>query len=105
MTSFMVDPARLREAAERLGRAAGAARAVVDHPGVVRGWAQDGGCEQLRDAAARFARRWEHGLRLLADDLGRTRDVLTLVADTYASADDGVAGSFGPAGAPAGAAR
>ncbi len=98
MARFEVDPGRLREAAERLGRAVAAARAVVDHPGVVRGRAQDSGCEQLRDAAARFARRWDHGLTLLASDLGCTRDVLVLVADTYESADGVASRAFSWAG-------
>lgn len=105
MTRFTVDPERLRAAAERLGRAATAARAVVDHPGVVRGRAQDSGCEQLRDAAARFAQRWEHGLTLLADDLGRTEDVLRLVADTYTAAEDVASRSFDWVGPPAGTRR
>lgn len=95
MARFEVDPGRLRETADRLQRAVTAARAVAEHPGVVRGRAQDGGCEQLRDAADRFARRWEHGARLLADDLGRTRDVLLLVADTYVAAEEVTARSLG----------
>ncbi len=94
MATYEVDPERLRQAAEQLGRAAAAANAVVDHPGVVRGRAQDGGCVQLRDAAARFARRWEHGLSLLADDLGRSRDVLMMVVTNYEAADDVASRSF-----------
>jgi hypothetical protein len=43
-------------------------RRLLAHPGAVRGRAQDGGDDELRDAAALLADRWAWGLQVLLDD-------------------------------------
>lgn len=87
MAQYQVKTAELRNMVEQLTAAAEASRAVVAHPGVVRGRAQDGGADVLRDAGARFADRWHHGLRLMSAETQRIADQLTMVADTYDQAE------------------
>lgn len=91
MARYQVQTGELREIADALAGAVKASTAVVHHPGVVRGRAQDGGDPALRDAAELFADRWEYGLRLMAADGQRMVDVLRLTADTYDRADAAVA--------------
>lgn len=64
--------------------AARAAREVSEHPGQVRGRAQDGGDEELRDAAALMADRWQWSLDRLAGDVSRWTALLHVVIDQYA---------------------
>lgn len=87
MSRYQVQTAQLREIAETLRAAVRAADAVVVHPGVVRGRAADAGDDDLRDAAAVFADRWEYGLRQMTVSGRRMADALTLAADTYEGAD------------------
>ena len=98
MSRFEVDTGGLRNVASTLRSAADAAERVVAHPGVVRGHAQDGGDEGLRDEAARFAERWEHGLRLMSAHSRRTADSLTLAADTYEQAEAATAAAWSRTG-------
>lgn len=94
MARYRVQTAELREIADRLTAAADASRAVVEHPGVVRGRAQDGGADVLRDAGERFADRWQYGLRVMSADAQRVVDLLRVVADSYDQADAAVAASL-----------
>ena len=87
MAQYQVKTAELRNMVEQLSAAAEASWAVVAHPGVVRGRAQDGGADVLRDAGERFADRWHDGLRLMSAETQRIADQLTMVADTYDLAD------------------
>lgn len=83
MPRYQVQTGQLREAAAALARAAEVARSLVEHPGVVRGRAHDGGDELLAAAGAQFADRWQHGLRLMSAHSQRMADALRLAADTY----------------------
>ena len=87
MAQYQVKTAELRTVVEQLLAAAEASWAVVAHPGVVRGRAQDGGADVLRDAGERFADRWHDGLRLMSGETQRIADQLTMVADTYDQAE------------------
>ncbi len=98
MSRYQVRTAELREIAGMVAAAADAAKAVVEHPGVVRGRAQDGGDDDLRDQAARFADRWEHGLRLMAAQAQRMADALRLAADTYDQAERASAAAWSRTG-------
>ena len=87
MARYQVQTAELRGMVDQLSAAADASWAVVAHPGVVRGRAQDGGADVLRDAGERFADRWHYGLRLMSAETQRIVDLLNVVADTYDQVD------------------
>lgn len=97
MAQYGVRTAQLRDVAETLAAAAEALRGVVEHPGIVRGRAQDSGDDGVRDAAERLADRWEHAMQLMAAESQRLVDVLRLAADTYDEADAVVAAVFATA--------
>lgn len=80
---YAVRTDRLRAVADALADAVTAAAGVADHPGVVRGRAQDAGDDELRDQAAAFADRWEHGLHLMVGHGRRMSDALRSAADGY----------------------
>jgi hypothetical protein len=93
-SAFGVDLDELRSLVERVEAAAEAARAVDEHPGVVRGRAQDSGSTELRDAAVELADRWHEALRRLTGDGERLAAVLRMVLETYAEADRQAASVF-----------
>jgi hypothetical protein len=82
-----VDVGELQTLVQWLQSAVSAARQVQEHPGVVRGRAQDGGWPPLRDAAAELADRWEWSLGSLADDADRVAALLQLAVDRYVEAE------------------
>jgi hypothetical protein len=84
---------RLRATARRLDAASRAAHGLCEHPGRVRGLAQDGGDQELRDAAAELARRWHWSLEQLAGGTSRWAALLELAADQYAEVEREVAGT------------
>ncbi|HEX8496797.1 MAG TPA: type VII secretion target [Actinomycetales bacterium] len=98
MADLEVRTGELRATADVLAQAVRAARSVVEHPGVVRGRAQDGGCLDLREAAVEFAARWQHALGLMVTDISRTADALRLAADTYDQAESVTLAALGPGG-------
>ncbi|HET8615519.1 MAG TPA: hypothetical protein VFL94_08350 [Actinomycetales bacterium] len=63
--SFGVRTGVLHQECESLRRAVEQSRRLLDHPGLVRGRAQDCGDDDLRDAAALLASRWQYGLQAL----------------------------------------
>jgi len=89
---------QLRATALRLDAASRAARSLCEHPGRVRGLAQDGGDDALRDAAAELARRWHWSLDQLAGATSRWAALLDLAADQYAEAERQVASTAGRLG-------
>ncbi len=66
--SYHVRTSALDQLCTDLQRAVDQGRQLLEHPGVVRGRAQDGGDEDLRDAAVLLADRWQWGLQVLVDD-------------------------------------
>ena len=89
---------QLRATALRLDAASRAAWSLCDHPGRVRGLAQDGGDDELRAAAAELARRWHWSLDQLAGATSRWAALLDLAADQYAEAERQVASTAGRLG-------
>ena len=85
--AFTAPVEELRAGARRLDAASRAALAVCEHPGRVRGLAQDGGDDELRDAAAELARRWQWALEQLAGGTSRWAALLVLAAEHYAEAE------------------
>jgi hypothetical protein len=94
-SAFAVQTDRLRALADTLSDAAAAATAVVEHAGVVRGRAQDGGDDELRQQAGVLADRWEHGLGLMIGHSRRMADALRLAADCYDCAEQLAAADAG----------
>jgi hypothetical protein len=85
--AFTAPADRLHATARHLDGAARAARSVCEHPGRVRGLAEDGGDPELRDAAAELARRWHWSLEQLAGSTSRWAALLDLAAEHYAQAE------------------
>lgn len=100
MAEIGVRTSELRATAGRLQQAVRAARAVVEHPGVVRGRAQDSGSLELREAAVELAARWQYALGLMVTDIARTADALLQAAETYDQAESIALGVLGPAERP-----
>lgn len=96
MGRYQVQTGQLREICGHLRGGARAAFDLVEHPGVVRGRAGDGGDPVLREAAELFAQRWQHGLALMGADARRLADVLQLVAETYERADAAATSAMTP---------
>jgi hypothetical protein len=65
---YRVRTSALGEVCDGLERAVQHGRRLLEHPGVVRGRAQDGGNDDLRDAAVLLADRWQWGLQVLLDE-------------------------------------
>jgi hypothetical protein len=66
-----------------LRRAVDQGQRLLEHPGVVRGRAQDAGDDVLRDAVVAFAARWEWGLQVLVDDAAALARDITAAARLY----------------------
>lgn len=65
---YRVRTSALDQVCAGLERAVEHGRRLLEHPGLVRGRAQDAGDDELRDAAALLADRWQWGLQVLLDD-------------------------------------
>jgi len=96
--SFTAPIDALRATAQHLDAASRAARAVCEHPGRVRGLAQDGGDAELRDAAAELARRWHWSLEQLSGATSRWAALLYLIAEQYAEVERQASGTLGTLG-------
>lgn len=66
--TYAVGTSALDELCRALESATARGRQLLQHPGVVRGRAQDGGDDELRDAAVLFADRWQWALQAMVDD-------------------------------------
>lgn len=66
--AYQVRTSALDQLCADLQRAVEQGRRLLEHPGVVRGQAQDAGDDDLRDAAVHLADRWTWGLQVLLDD-------------------------------------
>src|SRR3954468_3574366 len=84
---FTAPAERMHATARHLDAAARAARSVCEHPGRVRGLADDGGYPERREAAAELARRWHWSLEQLAGSTSRWAALLDLAAEHYAEAE------------------
>jgi hypothetical protein len=73
----------LDQLCDDLQRAVAHGRQLLDHPGVVRGRADDAGDETLRHAVVAFATRWEWCLQALVDDTAALLGDLRAAAQVY----------------------
>lgn len=81
--TFGVRTSALDRASADLQRAVDRGRQLLEHPGRVRGRAQDAGDDGLRDAIVAFAGRWEWGLQALVDDASALARDLAAAAQLY----------------------
>jgi hypothetical protein len=78
-----VHTSALDGACDDLQRAVDRGRQLLEHPGRVRGRAQDSGDDVLRDAITAFASRWEWGLQALVDDAAALARDIAAAARLY----------------------
>jgi hypothetical protein len=81
--AFGVRTNALDQTCDDLKRAVDRGRQLLEHPGRVRGRAQDGGDDDLRDAVVLFAARWQWGLQVLVDDAAALARDLQVAARVY----------------------
>lgn len=81
--TFSVRTNALERACSDLRRAVDRGRQLLEHPGRVRGRAQDGGDDDLRDAVVLFASRWQWGLQVLVDDAAALARDIEVAARVY----------------------
>jgi hypothetical protein len=82
-TRFAVCTSALDATCTELERAVRHGRDLLDHPGVLRGRAEDVGDDDLRAAVVHFAGRWHWGLQVLVDDASRLLTDLRSAARLY----------------------
>jgi hypothetical protein len=81
--TFGVRTSALDRVCDELQRAVDRGRQLLEHPGRVRGRAQDVGDEGLCDAITAFAGRWEWGLQALVDDAAALARDIAAAARLY----------------------